>query len=400
MRLKKPQIALNALTVAGWHNRRMPQSVVELLADLVRINSINPDLNPGAPGEGVMAAYIANWLTEAGLEVHADEVRPNRPNVIARLRGTGGGKTLLLNGHTDVVGVAGMGAPFEPVIKDGRMYGRGSYDMKCGVAACMVAMRELAGARPRGDVLFTAVMDEEFAGLGSIDVAARYRADAAIVTEPTEMNLVIAHKGFVWAEIETHGIAAHGSRPQLGVDAIAKMGRVLTEIENWDRRMRLTPPHPLLGTPSAHASLIRGGQELSSYPERCIVEIERRTLPGETPAQVQVELQAIVNGCAALDPQFKASVSVGLSREPLETRAEHPISQLLLKHARRVLGATPAVTGVSFWTDAASLAERGIPAVLFGPRGAGAHALDEWVDLLSVQQCAEIYTAVAREFCG
>ena len=371
----------------------------QLLSDLVAIDSINPDLVPGAAGEAAIAAFIAGWLRAAGLEVHVEEVRPGRPNVTGIARGTGGGRSLLLNGHIDTVGVAGMSEPFRPRVESGRLYGRGAYDMKGGVAACMVAAAEATLFHLRGDVIVTAVMDEEYAGLGTLAVAEHTRPDGAIVAEPTELQLVVAHKGFVWLEVATQGVAAHGSRPHLGVDAIAKMGGVLTGLAALADELARRPPHPLLGPPSVHASLIEGGQELSSYPERCVLSVERRTLPGETGDVAEAELTAIVERLAAADPAFRAVVRRDLVRSPLETPADAAIRRAVQQAASGVLGRPLEPTGVSFWTDAASLHEAGIPTVLFGPLGAGAHAAEEWVDLASVQTCAAVYLATAMAFC-
>ena len=202
----------------------------------------------------------------------------------------------------DTVGAGDMLKPHEPFVKDGRLYGRGAYDMKGGVAACMLAIAAASRQRLRGDVIFTAVVDEEYASLGTMDLAQRFHADGAIVAEFTELQLILAHKGFVWLEVETLGKAAHGSRPDLGVDAIAQMGGVLVELKKLDQRLRLRPTHPLLGSGSVHASLIKGGQELSSYPDHCVLSVERRTLPGETPEQVEAELVEIVRGLEGAGP--------------------------------------------------------------------------------------------------
>ncbi|HMT19810.1 MAG TPA: ArgE/DapE family deacylase [Promineifilum sp.] len=370
-----------------------------LVGELVAINSINPDLAPGAAGEGEIARFIAEWLERAGLEVHLVETLPGRPNVVGVARGTGGGRTLLLNGHLDTVGVVGMQEPFRPRVKDGRLYGRGAYDMKAGVAACMMAAAEARKRNLRGDVLVTAVMDEEYAGLGTAAVAERYRADGAIVAESTELQLITAHKGFIWLEVETRGVAAHGSRPHLGVDAIAKMGQFLVELERLGEVLSAGPAHPLLGNASVHASLIRGGQELSSYPEQCILSVERRTLPGETAAAVEAELQAIIDRLHDVDPSFRAVVRPGLVRAPLQTPETAGIAGVVRESAEQALGRPCESGGLSFWTDAATLWAAGIPTVLFGPAGGGAHAAEEWVDLSSVAACAEIYLATALAFC-
>ena len=380
-------------------------NVVDLLEQLVAIDSVNPELVAGGAGEGQIAQFIADWLRRAGLEVALDEVRPGRPNVVGIARGSGArgsdrGRTLMLNGHTDTVGVMGMAHPHQPRREQGRLYGRGAYDMKCGLAACMVAAAEAQKHKLAGDIIVTAVMDEEYGGAGTIAVAQKYRADAAIVAEPTEMNLVIAHRGSLWLEIETHGVAAHGSRPDLGVDAIAKMGRVLVEIEQLGQRLLANPTHPLLQSGSLHASLISGGQELSSYPQRCVLAVERRTIPGETAAAVAAEFQQLLDKIAASDPTFRVTLRPGLFLTPMETSADSLIAQLVSQSATSVIGQTPEIMGVPYWTDAATLAQAGIPTLLFGPSGTGAHAVEEWVDLPSVEQCVQIYLQTALEFCA
>jgi acetylornithine deacetylase len=360
----------------------------ELLADLVRIDSINPDLIAGAAGEGAVARFVAAWLEAAGLEAEVEEVAPGRFNAVGVARGAGGGKTLLLNAHMDTVGVAGMERPFEPAVENGRMHGRGSYDMKAGLAAIMLAGADAAAAGLRGDVIVTAVCDEEVASIGTARIAERYTADAAIVSEPTELRLVLAHKGFVGFEIETNGRAAHGSRPDLGVDAIAHMGHVLVGIEQLDRQLRAAPTHERLGSGSLHASVIEGGQEYSSYPERCLLKGERRTIPGETNEHVEDELRRLLG-------EIDGEVRVVVARQPFETAANTQIAELVARRA-----GSPEVVGAPYWTDAALLSSAGIPTVVFGPAGEGAHAVEEWVDLASAERCAEIYAAVARELCG
>ena len=372
----------------------------KLLSDLVSINSINPDLVPGSPGEAEIAYYIADWLKLNDVDVQLVESVSGRPNVVGIAPGTGGGKTLLLNGHMDTVGIAGMPEAHQPRIKDGRLYGRGAYDMKGGVAACMLAIAEARKQRLRGDIVFTGVIDEEYASVGTLDLAKRFHADGAIVAEFTELQLILAHRGFVWLEIETIGKAAHGSRPDLGVDAIVKMGKVLNEIENLDQTLRANPTHPLLGSGSLHASLINGGQELSSYPERCLLSVERRTLPGEMPEAVESELAEIAQKVQRSDPSFQIVVRRGIDRSPLETSEEAEIVKAIQAASVKVLNRPAQIAGVQFWTDAAVLSAAGVPSVLFGPAGSGAHAVEEWVDLSSVKACAEIYLAAAMNFCG
>jgi acetylornithine deacetylase len=360
---------------------------VDLLAELVAIDSVNPALVAGGAGEARIAAFVAGWLEHEGLEVEVVDDPPGRPSVVGIARGSGGGRSLLLCAHTDTVGVAGMEAPFEPRVRDGRLYGRGGYDMKGGLAAIMAAGAAAAGRGLAGDVLVAAVADEEHSSLGCQAVAARFGADAAIVTEPTGLEVCVAHKGFVWLEVETRGRAAHGSRPDLGVDAIAAMGPVLERLSALDARLG-ERTHPLLGRPSVHASLIEGGQEWSSYPERCLLRIERRTLPGETGAGVEAEGRELIAG-------LDAAVRCELVREPFEVDSSAPIVEAVKRAAgvEEVVGQTP-------WMDAAILAAAGIPTVVFGPSGEGAHAVEEWVELASVERCAEVLTAVAAEHCA
>jgi acetylornithine deacetylase len=375
-------------------------AIVELLQQLVAIDSINPDLVPGGAGEAHIARFVAEWFAQAGLEVVWDEVAPGRPNVIGIARGTGGGRSLLLNAHMDTVGVTGMERPHEPFIENNRLYGRGAYDMKGGLAAIMTAGAWAKQQGLRGDVIVTAVVDEEYGSIGTESIVQHWRADAAIVTEPTELEICTAHKGFVWLDIETVGVAAHGSLPDLGVDAIVKMGKVLVELETLAATLQSTPPHRLLGNGSVHASLIHGGQERSSYPQHCSLSIERRTIPGETAQQVQAELSTILAHIATNDPTFQAKVTMGLVRDPFEISFDEPIVQTVLRQATRILGYEIPEGSMFGWMDSALLSAAGIPTVIFGPGGKGAHAIVEWSDLVQVERCAEILAATTEDFCA
>ena len=373
--------------------------VAELTARLVEIESINPDVVLGGSGEAGVARFVAEWSERAGLETTLVDASPGRPNVIAVARGMGRGRSLMLNAHMDTVGVTGMAAPLEPRLDGGRLYGRGAYDMKGSLAACMLAVAAASRSRLAGDVLLTAVCDEEFASVGTEAVGRTLTADAAIVTEPTELQVAVAHRGFVHFEVETLGRAAHGSRPHLGIDAIAKMGRVLAGIGELDATLRANPTHPLVGSGSVHASLIEGGQEYSSYPARCVLQAERRTIPGESVATVERELGEVTAVAGEGDSDFSAVVRVLASREPFEVAETEDVVRLVRGCAAAALGHEPDVVGVSFWADSALLAEAGIPTVLFGPAGEGAHAEIEWVDVESLERCVEIYLAVASDFC-
>lgn len=370
------------------------ETVKPLLSDLVAIDSVNPDLVAGGAGEGQLAEYVGAWLSEAGLSVTVEEPAPARPNVVAVAHGTGGGRSLILYAHLDTVGVHGMVDPHVPRIEEGRLYGRGAYDMKGGLAAIMIAARAVARAGVAGDVTVTAVSDEEYASIGSQHVVAHHSADACIVAEPTSLNVCVAHKGFVWAKVQVLGRAAHGSRPDLGVDAIVGIGPVLEEIRRLNDRLAETR-HPLLGAASMHASTIEGGQELSSYPASCTLQLERRTLPGEAPSAIDRELEDLERAAAGVS----VSSEVFLRREPLAVDPEEAIVRELSRGAEAELGAQPTLVGEHGWMDAALFAAAGIPTVIFGPTGEGAHSAVEWVDLDSVAACARIFATTALNFC-
>ena len=368
--------------------RSVRDDLAELTGRLVAIESTNPDLVPDGVGEAEIAAFVAAWLEAAGLEVDLYETAPGRPNVVGVARGTGGGRSLLLNAHMDTVGVAGVENPFLPVVRDGRLHGRGAGDMKGSLAASMLVGAAAVREGFWGDVIVAAVADEEVASLGTEALVRRTTADAAIVTEPTEEVVAVAHKGFVAFEVATVGRAAHGSRPDLGIDAIAAMGPVLSGIAALDVRLRGGGGHPLLGTGSVHAAVIEGGQEYSSYPASCLLKGERRTVPGETPADVLAELEEIVAGTGA-------TISLPFHRGPFETASDAAVVVALQRHlGHEVVG------GVAFWADSALLADAGIPTVLFGPIVGDIHGVDEWVDLASLERCHDAYLAVAQELCA
>ena len=359
-----------------------------LAAQLVAIDSVNPTLVPTGGGEAAAADVLADWLERAGLEVHVDEVAPGRPNVVGVARGSGGGRSLILNGHLDTVGLLEPDGGLAARVVDGRLYGRGAYDMKGSLAGIASAGGECARRGLRGDVIVAAVVDEEAASVGTEALLERWQADAAIVAEPTDERLCVAHRGWLAFDVETHGRAAHGSRRDLGIDAIAKMGPILTAIEALDRSLKTRPQHPLLGTGSVHASLIQGGQEYSSYPARCVLQGERRTIPGERREDVEAELRGLLG-------DSDGSIAFPFGRDPMEVSPEEEIVRAVQAHAR-----SDELCGAPFWTDAALFTEKGIPAILFGPRGDGAHAAVEWVEVASIERCRDLYVAVAVELCS
>jgi acetylornithine deacetylase len=371
-----------------------------LLRDLVAINSVNPSLVPGAPGEGEIASAIAEHMRQIGMDVEVEEVAPGRPNVVGVIEGRSPGRSLMLCGHLDTVGVDGMAAPFDPLEKDGRLYGRGAQDMKGGVAAMVDAARLVTERGLRaGRLLIAAVIDEEYASIGADALVVRWRADGAVVTEPTDLEVAVAHKGFAWCEVETRGRAAHGSRPREGRDAIVRMGRVLHALEALDRDLQSREPHALMGTASLHASIITGGRELSSYPDRCVLHYERRTIAGETPAMVEQEMADLIGTLHAGDPDFEASARMTVSRPAYEIARDHALPQALARAATRACGATVPFSAMTFWTDAAALGGAGIPSVLFGPGGAGLHGIEEYVIVDDVLRCRDALAALALDWC-
>jgi acetylornithine deacetylase len=370
------------------------------LQDLVRINSVNPTLTPGAPGEAEIAAYTAGALRALGLEVAVHEPQPGRPSVVGVLRGEGHGRSLMLNAHYDTVGVDGMEDPFSAKIDDGRLHGRGAYDMKGSLAACMATVKALVDAETHldGDVLVAAVADEEHSSIGTTDLIERYPVDGAIVTEPSALDICIAHRGFTWLEVEVSGRAAHGSKYLEGVDANLRMGRFLARLEQLAQDLQARAGHPILGPPSLHAATLRGGSGLSTYADRCVVQIERRTVPPETQNLVETEICNLLTELRSDDPDLEIVYRTLFHREPFETTGDAPVVAAVQEAASRVLGRQPALIGNSPWMDSALLATAGVDTVVFGPSGAGAHAAEEGVDLASVITLAEVLAATAISY--
>jgi len=378
----------------------MTDSTIQFLRDLIAIDSVNPSLVPEAAGENEIATAIGEKLRAGGLDVKTEQVVHGRPNVFGVLEGKQKGRSLIFCGHMDTVGVAGMESPFDPVQKDGRIYGRGSQDMKGGLAAMIAAILELSknGGLPAGRLVLAAVVDEEYASIGAEALVRTWKADAAVIGEPTDMKIAVGHKGFQWVEVTTQGIAAHGSRPADGRDAIVRMGRVLSRLEKLDRELQARPPHPVPSTASLHASLIVSGRELSTYPDRCTLDMERRTIEGEAGQCALEEAEKIISDLRREDPEFKASARFLFARPPYLTPAGHILPRML-ESALAKKGTEPVRGGMSFWTDAGILGEAGIPSVVFGPRGAGLHSVSEYVIAEDVITCRDALIDLAKEFC-
>jgi acetylornithine deacetylase len=338
-------------------------------------------------------------LGEWGFRVDLQETAAGRPNVIGRIGGTAGGsprRTLLLNGHLDTVGVEGMvHAPWDADVRDGRLFGRGATDMKAGIAAMCAAAVRAADAGLAGEVIVAAVTDEEFRSIGTRRlIDSGLRADAAIVTEPTRLAVCPAHRGFAWVELVVHGKAAHGSRWDIGVDAIGLAALVMAELEQYQIDVLARTTHPLLGRPSLHASLVSGGIGLSTYPDRCSIELERRTLPGETIALFVTEVEAACARVRSRRPELEAEVRPGFSQQANDVSREEPIVRALLQSLEQ--SREPArVEGLACWTDAALLSAAGIPAVCFGPGDiALAHAAEEYVVVTEIERATGVLASL------
>lgn len=371
------------------------ESVVGLLADLVRIPSVNPAIAPDeAHTERAIADFACAWLGRHGIRAWQEEAAPGRPNVVAEVGDAG--PVLALYGHLDTVGTAGMTIPpFEPRVEAGKLYGRGSIDMKAGVAACMSAAAAIARDPVGCRILLALVADEEYESIGAADFVRRHRADGCLVSEPSDGNLILAHKGFVWADVITRGRAAHGSRFDLGLSAIARMGRIIAALDRFDAEVLRSRSAPLVGPASMHCALVRGGVGLSTYAPECVLSIERRTLPGETGEQVAEELRRVVR-----DAGEEAEVAVRTVRDSMHTPADGALACAVREAARSVTGVTPPDSGAPYWMDSALFAQAGIPAVNYGPTGASPHEAVEWADVDSVVACSRVYVEAARRFAG
>ena len=378
-----------------------PGDSVALARELVRVDSRNPGLVPGAPGEAAVAQTLAAVLAAWGFRVDVRDALPGRPNVVGRV-GVPGARTLMFNGHLDVVGVDGMvHAPFEAEVRHGRMYGRGSADMKGGIAAMCAAAARAAAAGLDGEVIVAAVIDEEYESAGTRALLeGGERADAAVVAEPTRLAIAPAHRGFAWIDVLVRGRAAHGSRYDIGVDAIRHAGLLLAELDALEETELSARTHRLLGHASLHASLIEGGTGMSTYPDRCLLRLERRTLPGETPWHAAREVRDACARVRARRPSFDGEVTLRFAQAPSDVDQDAPIVRALAAAAAES-GGPVRIEGLSAWTDAALLNAAGIPAVCFGPGDiALAHAAEEWIEPKEIELATTVLTRLARSWCA
>ena len=369
----------------------MEKQLISLLSRLVRINSVNSTLS-GGPGEAELAEFILVHLQGLNLQAEIQFIGPGRANVIARIPGAGQKRSLLLNSHLDTVGVAGMTDPFTLRQVDDRLYGRGAYDMKGSVAVMLLLADFFAKHPPALDIFLTFVADEEDKSAGMEHLVDKWlpsvspRPIGAIFLEPTEEAIGVSHKGFTWYELEVCGKAAHGSRPEEGIDAILPLRSALEELDRIQQDLKARDPDPLLGYASLHSSIIAGGTELSVIPSHGRLSWERRTLPGESQADLNRELERILHAVRNHPGGHKANARALFVRQPHSV----PNDAWILARLQKALPGVPVV-GLSFWADSALAAQAGIPSVLFGPTGHGAHAVDEWVSLKSL---ARVYAVL------
>lgn len=381
--------------------------LLKTLFELIEIPSINPQLAKDGKGEALIAAYTAEALAALGLETSLYEPNPGRTSALGILKGSGGGRSLMWNAHLDTVGVSGMEKPFRPELRGGRVYGRGAQDMKGSLAAMLAAVKALSEAKDKlgGEVLVAGVADEEYGSVGTADMLdkmriANIRVDGAIVTEPTDLFVAAAHRGYAWLEVETRGRAAHGSRWWEGIDANRMMARVMIGLDELATELTRRPAHPLVGPPSLHTPLLQGGSEMSIYADRCTLQIERRTVPGETSEGILGEIQAVLDHLSLQETSFQGSVRAWFERPAFEAKSQSELLPLLLAQRDLVIGTPAPAGGVAFWTDAALIAEQGIDTLLIGPVGGGLHTTEEWVDFESCLRLAEILVGTAQAYCG
>ena len=378
------------------------RQVSELLSAMVQIESVTPSLIPTGAGEAKVAGYIAHWLAKTGADVELVEAAPGRPNVLARLRGTGGGPVLCLNAHTDTVGFAGWPEEaLQPRVDGDRMYGLGAADDKGGCAAAMLALAAIAesGARPRGDLLVACVADEEGRSIGTEHLVERGGIDAAIVIEPQPTHeLVVEHQGFGWIDVVTHGVAAHGCEPDTGVDAIVHLAEVITRLHRLDREVFQEHPSLLNGRTVFHTGTIAGGTDYATYPNVARVGIEIGTQPGESLSDRVAEIEAIFAEIARTERGFSGEVVVHLEREPFVARGHERLQDIVAKAMTAVLGREPAITGMNGWTDAALLQAAGIPTLLLGATGGNYHTAGEWASISELVRLTEILELTARAY--
>jgi acetylornithine deacetylase len=373
----------------------------ETASKLIQIDTRNPSLSTDGSGEVKCVEFLAELYDKLGLEYKIDKLSSTQANIVTKIRGKGNGKTLLLNAHMDTVGIDGMQEPFSGKVVENKIFGRGSQDMKGSLAAMITVAKAIKdnNIELEGDLLIAAVADEEYGSIGTMDLVKKYPADAAIVTEPTGFSLVTAHRGFIWYEIETIGKAAHGSKYDVGIDANMHMGRILAELDKAEIKLHSMKPDPLVGLPSMHTSLINGGTDISTYSAKCILKVERRTVPGENEQDITNELQNIIDKLSLKDSKFKATVKPFFQRPQFSVSKDVKIVKTAETILNKYFDKPCKFAGAPFWTDAALLTDAGIDTIILGPIGDGLHEAIEWVELDSLVDLTKILTSIVVDFC-
>jgi acetylornithine deacetylase/succinyl-diaminopimelate desuccinylase family protein len=378
------------------------EALFRTLAELISINSVNPAY-PGGPGEAALAQYVAGFFQQNSIPFEFQPVFEDRPNVIGRLEGEPGGPTLILEAHMDTASALGMSKPpFQPLRDGNRMYGRGSCDTKAGLAAMMHALKMVGDSQlqPTASVWLVAAVDEEHSFRGIVKFLEKgVEAAGAIVAEPTNLETVVASKGVLRWRIRTRGRTAHSSKPHLGINAVAKMAKLIGAMEEKLPTIFEKRHHPLLGSPTINVGIIQGGLQVNQVPDSCAIEVDRRLLPGETKESVYREIENLVAELRACDRDLEVEMEAPMLEDfPLETAPSERIVQTVSKASQELAGQMRLV-GVPYGSDASKLARAGIPSLIFGPGNIDqAHAADEFVDLDQVRLAAEIYARAILEF--
>jgi len=374
--------------------------VLQTLADLVRINSVNSSYE-GGPGEKEAAAYVRRFFEQRGIEVREQEVFPGRNNVIARIPGRDSSRRIVFEAHMDTVSIKGMTIdPFDPVIRDGKLHGRGSVDDKAGLAAMMHAVADIhaSGEPPPCEIWLAAVVDEEFSFRGVVKLCEDLKADAAVVAEPTEFKCVIASKGVLRWRIRTRGKAAHSSKPHLGINAITAMSRVVLALQEDHERMQKLA-HPLLGPATCNVGVIHGGVQVNFVPDEAVIEIDRRLLPGEDVEPVLAHYQSLLDALMKRHPEVIAEMEKPMLQDWSFQTDENASLVQLARDVLRGMNRDDGVCGVPFGSDASKFSRLGIPTILFGPGSIDqAHAAVEYVECAEVEAAQAFYAQIARRF--
>jgi acetylornithine deacetylase/succinyl-diaminopimelate desuccinylase family protein len=373
--------------------------VIDTLCDLIRINSINPAYSNGRNEEEIQH-YISGFFGRAGIATEWQQVSPGRANVVAKLKGRNPDRRLVLEAHVDTAGIDNMTvSPFEPELRDGRLYGRGACDTKGGLAAMMHAVLAVhrSGTVPPGDVWLAAVVDEEHSYRGVLRLCEGLSATGAIVAEPTDLRVVVASKGCLRWRVTVTGRAAHSSKPHLGVNAITRMARFIVALEEEEQHLKASR-HPLVGSPTINVGVIQGGAQVNIVPDECFVEIDRRLIPGETLSEVQHRYEMLPETLRKQFPDLDVSQSPLISDWPMETSTDAEIVRIacgVLKDAQL----DPEPVGVPFGSDASKLVRIGVPSIVLGPGSIDqAHTADEFVPADEVVKAAGLYEQIIRRF--